>query len=108
PGPVGETGGAHGRCGSDLSARADRGVGGVPLVRAARCEPRRHHRPREPLAVRKPPAARLIALLGAMALAFAGVVARLAVLQTRDSSVFTRLGYDQRVHTLVLPAARGE
>ena len=58
--------------------------------------------------MRRPPASRLLAVLCAMVVAFSGVVLRLAILQTRDASQFTQLGYDQRVHTVALPARRGE
>jgi cell division protein FtsI (penicillin-binding protein 3) len=55
-----------------------------------------------------PPAGRLVALLVALLFAFGGIFARLAVLQVADQSSLVKLGYDQRVHTIVLPAQRGE
>jgi cell division protein FtsI (penicillin-binding protein 3) len=47
-------------------------------------------------------------LLVALLFAFGGIFARLAVLQVADQSSLVKLGYDQRVHTIVLPAQRGE
>ncbi len=58
--------------------------------------------------MRHPPAGRLVALLGAMLLAFAGVVARLVVLQVRDHRTLAQQGLRQRVHPTDLPADRGE
>jgi cell division protein FtsI (penicillin-binding protein 3) len=58
--------------------------------------------------VRRPPAGRLVALLGAILLAFAGIVARLAVLQVRDHHELAAQGLRQRVHPTELPAERGE
>jgi cell division protein FtsI (penicillin-binding protein 3) len=57
--------------------------------------------------VRRPPAGRLVALLGAMVLALAGVGTRLVVLQVRDHRAFAAQGLDQRVHLIDLPAERG-
>jgi cell division protein FtsI (penicillin-binding protein 3) len=57
---------------------------------------------------RRPPAARLVAMLAIMMLAFAGIVVRLAFLQVRDNTQLSQLGLDQRVRTMQLPAARGE
>jgi cell division protein FtsI (penicillin-binding protein 3) len=57
--------------------------------------------------VRRPPAGRLVALLGAMVLALAGVGTRLVVLQVGDHRAFAAQGLDQRVHLIDLPAERG-
>ena len=57
--------------------------------------------------MRRPPAGRLVALLGAMVLALAGVGTRLVVLQIGDHRAFAAQGLDQRVHLLDLPAERG-
>jgi cell division protein FtsI (penicillin-binding protein 3) len=57
--------------------------------------------------VKRPPARRLVALLGVMLLAFAGVVARLALLQVRDHQALAAQGLRQRVHPTDLPAERG-
>jgi cell division protein FtsI (penicillin-binding protein 3) len=43
-----------------------------------------------------------------MALAFAGIVVRLAFLQVRDNPELEALGMQQRVRTITLPATRGE
>jgi cell division protein FtsI (penicillin-binding protein 3) len=58
--------------------------------------------------MRRPPVARLIALLALMMLAFAGIVVRLAFLQVRDNPELEALGMQQRVRTVELPARRGE
>jgi cell division protein FtsI (penicillin-binding protein 3) len=57
--------------------------------------------------VRRPPAGRLVALLGVMMLALAGVGTRLVVLQVGDHRDFAAQGLDQRVHPIDLPAERG-
>ena len=57
--------------------------------------------------MRKPPVERLVALLAVFLLAFGGIVVRLAALQVRDNPTLTRLGLDQRVRTLDIPARRG-
>ena len=57
--------------------------------------------------MRRPPAGRLVALLGAMVLALAGVGTRLVVLQVGDHRAFAAQGLDQRVHLIDLPAERG-
>jgi cell division protein FtsI (penicillin-binding protein 3) len=49
-----------------------------------------------------------VALLIALTLAFTGIVSRLAVLQARDGEAFARMGFDQRVRTVALPAERGQ
>ena len=46
-------------------------------------------------------------MLVAFLLAFAGIVARLALLQVSDNPKLTQLGLDQRIHTLAIPAGRG-
>ena len=51
---------------------------------------------------------RLVVLFVAMAVAFAGIVVRLTSLQVQDRHRFVALAYDQRVHTTVLPAHRGD
>lgn len=53
------------------------------------------------------PRRRLIVLLVVLSLAFGGVVARLTVLQALDSHRYAQFGMSQRVHSVVLPAARG-
>lgn len=53
------------------------------------------------------PRRRLIVLLVVLSLAFGGVVARLTVLQALDSNRYSQFGKSQRVHSVVLPAARG-
>jgi cell division protein FtsI (penicillin-binding protein 3) len=57
--------------------------------------------------VRRPPARRLVALLGVMVLALVGVVGRLVVLQVGGHRAFAAQGLRQRVHPIELPAARG-
>ena len=57
--------------------------------------------------MRRPPAGRLVALLGVMVLALAGVGTRLVVLQVGDHRAFAAQGLDQRVHLIDLPAERG-
>jgi cell division protein FtsI (penicillin-binding protein 3) len=57
--------------------------------------------------VRRTPAGRLVALLGVMALALAGVMARLVVLQVGGHRALAAAGLDQRVHPTDLPAERG-
>jgi cell division protein FtsI (penicillin-binding protein 3) len=57
--------------------------------------------------VKRPPAGRLVALLGAMVLALVGVVARLVVLQVGDHRALAAQGLRQRVHPTDLPAERG-
>jgi cell division protein FtsI (penicillin-binding protein 3) len=58
--------------------------------------------------VTRPPGGRLVALLLGMLVAFGGIVARLAVLQTSDRTKYRQMGFDQRVKTVALPADRGE
>ena len=53
------------------------------------------------------PAGRLVALLGVMVLALAGVLTRLVVLQVGDHRVLSAQGLRQRVHPTDLPAERG-
>jgi cell division protein FtsI (penicillin-binding protein 3) len=53
------------------------------------------------------PRRRLIVLLVVLSLAFGGVVARLTVLQALDSHRYSEFGMSQRMHSVVLPAARG-
>lgn len=57
--------------------------------------------------MRRTPAGRLVALLGAMVLALVGVVARLVVLQVGDHQALAAQGLRQRVHPTDLPAERG-
>ena len=57
--------------------------------------------------MRRPPAGRLVALLGVMVLALTGVGTRLVVLQVGDHRAFAAQGLDQRVHLIDLPAERG-
>ncbi|HEX6579961.1 MAG TPA: penicillin-binding protein 2, partial [Actinomycetota bacterium] len=57
--------------------------------------------------MRRPPAGRLVALLGVVVLALAGVGTRLVVLQVGDHRAFAEQGLDQRVHLIDLPAERG-
>ncbi|HEX2088693.1 MAG TPA: penicillin-binding protein 2 [Actinomycetota bacterium] len=56
---------------------------------------------------RRPPAGRLIALLTIMALAFAGILVRLVVLQVRDASEYRTLAKTQRLRRITVPATRG-
>ncbi len=56
----------------------------------------------------RPPARRLVALLAGMALALGGIVARLAVLQVRESGAYAALGVEQRLRTEQLGARRAE
>jgi cell division protein FtsI (penicillin-binding protein 3) len=58
--------------------------------------------------VTRPPAHRLVALLTILLLAFAGVVARLAMLQVRQAGTLTALGAEQRTRPRELPATRGQ
>jgi cell division protein FtsI (penicillin-binding protein 3) len=55
----------------------------------------------------RPPAGRLLALFALLALAFAGVAARLVFLQVRDADTYRALARDQRVRNISLPATRG-
>jgi len=57
--------------------------------------------------VKRTPAGRLVALLGAMVLALVGVIARLVVLQVGDHRALAAQGLQQRVHPTDLPAERG-
>jgi cell division protein FtsI (penicillin-binding protein 3) len=57
--------------------------------------------------VRRPPARRLLALLGVMVLALVGVIARLVVLQVGGHRALAAQGLRQRVHPTELPAERG-
>ncbi|MEX0985074.1 MAG: penicillin-binding protein 2 [Actinomycetota bacterium] len=54
-----------------------------------------------------PPVGRLVAVLGAMMLAIAGVVVRLGVLQVQESGDLFAMGVEQRIRTYDVPAARG-
>lgn len=56
---------------------------------------------------RRPPAGRLVALLVAMVLAFAGILVRLVVLQVRDASEYRTLAKTQRLRRITVPATRG-
>ena len=53
------------------------------------------------------PAVRLFSLLGCMAVALAAVAGRLVHLQVVKAPMFEKLGSNQRVRTVVLPAKRG-
>ncbi len=55
----------------------------------------------------RPPAARLVALLAAMFLAFTGILVRLVVLQVRDASEYQTLAKTQRLRRITVPATRG-
>jgi cell division protein FtsI (penicillin-binding protein 3) len=57
--------------------------------------------------VRRPPARRLVALLGVMVLALVGVLGRLVVLQVGGHRALAAQGLRQRVHPTDLPAERG-
>ncbi|HEX8099276.1 MAG TPA: penicillin-binding protein 2 [Actinomycetota bacterium] len=57
--------------------------------------------------MRRPPAGRLVALLVVMALAFTGIVVRLAVLQVKDASEYRELARIQRLRRIAIPATRG-
>ena len=56
---------------------------------------------------RRPPAGRLVALFVVLALAFAGVAARLILLQVREADDYRALAEEQRVRAIPLAAARG-
>jgi cell division protein FtsI (penicillin-binding protein 3) len=53
------------------------------------------------------PVRRLVALLAILVLGVSGIVVRLVQLQIRDASAYRTLAWDQRVHTIDLPASRG-
>lgn len=55
----------------------------------------------------RPPARRLIVMLGVFALALGGVVGRLGVLQIRESVAYAAMGQEQRIRVLELPGVRG-
>jgi cell division protein FtsI (penicillin-binding protein 3) len=55
----------------------------------------------------RPPAQRLVALLGAMVLGLAGILVRLVVLQVKDASAYQAMARSQRVRTISLAASRG-
>jgi cell division protein FtsI (penicillin-binding protein 3) len=55
----------------------------------------------------RPPARRLVAMFVIFALAFAGVAARLVLLQVRDATAYEALAMDQRIRRVRLPAERG-
>jgi cell division protein FtsI (penicillin-binding protein 3) len=57
--------------------------------------------------VRRPPARRLVALLGVMVLALVGVIGRLVLLQVGGHRALAAQGLRQRVHPTDLPAERG-
>ena len=57
--------------------------------------------------MRRPPARRLVALLGVMVLALVGVLGRLVVLQVGGHRALAAQGLRQRVHPTDLPAERG-
>lgn len=62
-----------------------------------------HHEAATPVARRR----RLIAILVAVGLVYAVLGARLVDVQVRDRAHYQRLGVDQRVHTVSVPAERG-
>lgn len=62
-----------------------------------------HHEAATPVARRR----RLIAILLAVGLVYAVLGARLVDVQVRDRAHYQRLGVDQRVHTVSVPAERG-
>ncbi len=55
----------------------------------------------------RPPVGRLLVLLTVMLFGLTGVMARLSVLQVREGTSYEERGYDQRLHTFILPAQRG-
>ena len=57
--------------------------------------------------MRRPPARRLVALLGVMVLALVGVIGRLVLLQVGGHRALAAQGLRQRVHPTDLPAERG-
>jgi len=57
--------------------------------------------------VSRPPVGRLLVLLTVMLFGLTGVMARLSVLQVREGTSYEERGYDQRLHTFILPAQRG-
>lgn len=56
----------------------------------------------------RPPGHRLVALFAVLVLGLASVVVRLAVLQVGERAALERRGLAQRVHSISLPAGRGE
>ena len=57
--------------------------------------------------MKRPPAARLAALLAALFLGFAAIVVRLAFLQVHDARAYDDLAFNQRVRSVELPPRRG-
>jgi len=57
--------------------------------------------------VNRPPVGRLLVLLTVMVFGLTGVMARLSVLQVREGTSYEERGYDQRLHSFILPAQRG-
>lgn len=57
--------------------------------------------------MRSPSSRRLLILLTAMLMALVGVVARVSMLQVRQTSAYVELGWEQRVRTVTIAAERG-
>jgi len=57
--------------------------------------------------VKRPPAARLTALLAVLFMGFVGIVVRLAFLQVADARAYESLAFHQRVRSVELPPRRG-
>jgi len=57
--------------------------------------------------VRSPSRGRLLILLTVMLMALVGVVARVSMLQVRQTSAYVELGWEQRVRTVTIAAERG-
>lgn len=55
----------------------------------------------------RPPAQRLVALMGVFVLALGFVIGRLGMLQVRESRAYAAMGQEQRIRVLELPASRG-
>ena len=57
--------------------------------------------------MKRPPAARLTALLAVLFMGFVGIVVRLAFLQVADARAYESLAFHQRVRSVELPPRRG-
>ena len=58
--------------------------------------------------MKRPPIRRLVALFAGMMLAMATILFRLSILQVSRADAYQTEALDQRLHTVTLPAARGE
>jgi cell division protein FtsI (penicillin-binding protein 3) len=75
---------------------------GAPTSSRPRSSSRRV--PRDP---GKPPAGRLVALLGVMTLGLGGILFRLVLLQVKEASAYEQRARIQRIRTIDVPASRG-